>query len=325
MIDEQLKIVDTDYRDIDAYLKLQPVRVSLLSPGTFQRYTAEKRREGADLAHLKPTHINPPEAVIVTSTGTSTEVYQTQTPSPSPTPTFAITSKSESEKKEVCIEVHSLSIRSGPGPAYDKVGYILKGECINLIDRTADGMWARFEGGWVGTYFLASDEEIKALPIFGETPEEDETISPTITLLPTETKQQPSPTHKPTSTRKPTKLPTSTPYVRPPTATPRIEGGTIPWDKAHSYYGEYKTVCGKVVDSNYASTTSGQPTFLNIGRPYPDPKRFTVIIWGRNRGNFPSSPDNYYYAKSICVKGLIENYKGSAQIEAKSSSQIMSQ
>jgi len=64
MIDEQLKIVDTDYKDIDAYLKLQPVRVTLLSPGTFERYTEERKSEGADLAHLKPTHVNPPETII---------------------------------------------------------------------------------------------------------------------------------------------------------------------------------------------------------------------------------------------------------------------
>jgi len=64
LIDDQLKVVDTDYKDIDAYLQLQPVRVTLLSPGTFQRYTEEKRREGADPAHMKPNHINAPEAVI---------------------------------------------------------------------------------------------------------------------------------------------------------------------------------------------------------------------------------------------------------------------
>ncbi|MBA7685548.1 hypothetical protein ES703_93973 [subsurface metagenome] len=64
MVDEQLRIVDTDYKDIDAYLKLQPVRVTLLSPGTFQHYTDEKVREGASLAHLKPIHINAPEAII---------------------------------------------------------------------------------------------------------------------------------------------------------------------------------------------------------------------------------------------------------------------
>lgn len=64
MVDEQLKIVDTDYKDIDSYLGIQPVRVTLLSPGTFERYMDEKRKEGADFAHIKPTHVNAPESVI---------------------------------------------------------------------------------------------------------------------------------------------------------------------------------------------------------------------------------------------------------------------
>lgn len=64
MIDEQLKVVDADYRDIDSYLGLQPVKVTVLSPGTFQRYMEEKRKEGADLAWLKPPHINASEAAI---------------------------------------------------------------------------------------------------------------------------------------------------------------------------------------------------------------------------------------------------------------------
>jgi len=64
MIDEQLVIVDTDYKDVHSYLNLQPVRVTLLPAGTFQHYTEEKIKEGADLAHLKPAHVNPPEVVI---------------------------------------------------------------------------------------------------------------------------------------------------------------------------------------------------------------------------------------------------------------------
>jgi len=64
MVDEQLKLVDTDYKDIHSYLSAQPVRVTLLSPGTFQRYTGEKIAEGADLAHLKPAHMNPPEPMV---------------------------------------------------------------------------------------------------------------------------------------------------------------------------------------------------------------------------------------------------------------------
>ena len=64
MIDEQLKIVDTDYSDIDSYLGRRPVRITLLSQGTFERYMEEKRKEGADLAFLKPTHVNAPGAAI---------------------------------------------------------------------------------------------------------------------------------------------------------------------------------------------------------------------------------------------------------------------
>lgn len=64
MVDEQLKIVDPDYRDVDYYLGLQPVRVTLISPGTFERYIDEKKKEGYDLAHLKPRHMNPPDADI---------------------------------------------------------------------------------------------------------------------------------------------------------------------------------------------------------------------------------------------------------------------
>jgi len=63
-IHEQLKILDTDYQDIESYLDLQPVRVTLLSPGTFQHYIQEERKAGADLAHLKPPHVNAPEGVI---------------------------------------------------------------------------------------------------------------------------------------------------------------------------------------------------------------------------------------------------------------------
>jgi len=64
MVDEQLKKVDTDYKDIHEYLNQQPVRVTIVSPGTFQSYMDKRIKEGANLAHLKPSHINPPEALI---------------------------------------------------------------------------------------------------------------------------------------------------------------------------------------------------------------------------------------------------------------------
>lgn len=63
-IHEQLKIVDVDYQDIESWLELRPVRVTSLSKGTFQRYYQQKVKEGADLAHLKPPHINASNEVI---------------------------------------------------------------------------------------------------------------------------------------------------------------------------------------------------------------------------------------------------------------------
>ncbi|MDP2718530.1 MAG: GH3 auxin-responsive promoter family protein, partial [Dehalococcoidia bacterium] len=64
LIDQQLKLVDIDYKDIETQLQLNPVRVTILSPGTFQSFFEEKVREGADFAFLKPTHMNPSDNVI---------------------------------------------------------------------------------------------------------------------------------------------------------------------------------------------------------------------------------------------------------------------
>lgn len=40
------------------------VETTLLSPGTFANYIAQRQAEGADLAHLKPPHINPTDEVL---------------------------------------------------------------------------------------------------------------------------------------------------------------------------------------------------------------------------------------------------------------------
>ncbi len=96
----------------------------------------------------------------------------------------------------------------------------------------------------------------------------------------------------------------------------------IQWDDAASYAGQRETVCGPVVDTHYASSSSGEPTFLNLGRRHPDPDRFTVVIWGRNRGNFSTPPESFYMGKTICVTGAIELYQGVPEIEASSPAQI---
>lgn len=40
------------------------IKVDLLPRGTFAKYIQKRKAEGADLAHLKPPHVNPPERII---------------------------------------------------------------------------------------------------------------------------------------------------------------------------------------------------------------------------------------------------------------------
>ena len=94
------------------------------------------------------------------------------------------------------------------------------------------------------------------------------------------------------------------------------------WHEAKYHIGETTTVCGPVVDATWASGSNDKPTFLNLGNPYPDPDRFTVGIWIENRSNFAQAPEDYHLGKTICVTGLIIEYKGSPEIEAKCPSEI---
>lgn len=59
-----LKALDSDYCDLEELLGLDPLRVTLLSPGTFQRYLRDREAAGADLAHLKPPHIVSSQEVL---------------------------------------------------------------------------------------------------------------------------------------------------------------------------------------------------------------------------------------------------------------------
>lgn len=63
-IHECLKQLDEPYRDLEMMAGVKPLKVTVLSRGTFKRYFEERQAAGADLAHMKPTHINPPNKVI---------------------------------------------------------------------------------------------------------------------------------------------------------------------------------------------------------------------------------------------------------------------
>jgi DNA/RNA endonuclease YhcR with UshA esterase domain len=90
--------------------------------------------------------------------------------------------------------------------------------------------------------------------------------------------------------------------------------------EAKEHFGENATVCGEVVSTRYAASTKGQPTFLNLDKPYPN-QVFTVVIWGDNRSKF-GKPEDDYKGKRICVSGKITAYAGLPEIVADDPKQI---
>ncbi|MEE2875118.1 MAG: hypothetical protein VYD09_01130 [Chloroflexota bacterium] len=133
------------------------------------------------------------------------------------------------------------------------------------------------------------------------------------TVTPVPTVQQPRTTTSVATVRQ-SSTPTTVPTVRP------VSTGISGYD-ARKHIGETKTVCGIVVDTHYARTSNGRPTFLNFDAPYPN-HPFVALIWGEMRNNFGGSPESFFLGRMLCVRGLIESYKGKPQIILRSVSQI---
>ncbi len=66
-VSKQLTNLDSSFvathSDVGSYLEFD-LKVTLLSKGAFAHYIAQRRAEGAELAHLKPPHVNPPEKAM---------------------------------------------------------------------------------------------------------------------------------------------------------------------------------------------------------------------------------------------------------------------
>ena len=63
-VHQELVHLNSDYSDLEKMLDIRPLRVTLLPAGSFQRYYENKKTSGADLAHLKPPHMNASDTVI---------------------------------------------------------------------------------------------------------------------------------------------------------------------------------------------------------------------------------------------------------------------
>ena len=90
--------------------------------------------------------------------------------------------------------------------------------------------------------------------------------------------------------------------------------------EAKNHVGENATVCGEVVSTHYAERSRGNPTFINLDKPYPN-QVFTLVIWGSDRAKF-GDPEEKYRSKHVCVTGKITDYRGSPEVVAHEPSQI---
>ena len=66
---EQIKKLDdgfvhNDLSSMEILMDLKPINITFLPKGAFKDYAARRQAEGADLAQLKPPHINPSDKVL---------------------------------------------------------------------------------------------------------------------------------------------------------------------------------------------------------------------------------------------------------------------
>jgi hypothetical protein len=86
----------------------------------------------------------------------------------------------------------------------------------------------------------------------------------------------------------------------------------ISWREAGSHVGTNQRVCGPLVGTG----SSTDDVFWNLGRNYPDPGRFTIVLWDVGSADAPP------LGRTLCVTGRITSYRGVPQIELRSASQV---
>ena len=83
--------------------------------------------------------------------------------------------------------------------------------------------------------------------------------------------------------------------------------------EAKEYIDRVALVCGMVVDTHYAQTSTGRPTYINFEEAYPNAV-FTAVIWEDDRENFPFDASSML-GLDLCVYGKITRYRGKPQMK----------
>ena len=87
---------------------------------------------------------------------------------------------------------------------------------------------------------------------------------------------------------------------------------------AVSEMGKEVIVEGKIADTNRSQTNT---VFLNFEKPYPN-HCFASVIFSSEQYKFVQSPEDFYFGKTVRIKGEIQEYQGKPEIILKDPSQI---
>lgn len=104
---------------------------------------------------------------------------------------------------------------------------------------------------------------------------------------------------------------------RVPLASPTLAcPTTYAWNEAGRYVGTTACVEGPVAG---VGTSRGGDVFLNLGKPYPDPGRFTLFIPARHVGKFEAAFGARFWTNLVGVRvralGEIRLYQGVSEIQ----------
>src|SRR5258708_353621 len=83
-------------------------------------------------------------------------------------------------------------------------------------------------------------------------------------------------------------------------------------------YAEAERMDRQRIDQTYHKS---QMVFLNLGGDYPNQK-LSIVIKGKDRDKFKVSPEIAFKDKTICVTGVMSNYKGKPEIVVTDPDQI---
>src|SRR5215212_2069661 len=77
---------------------------------------------------------------------------------------------------------------------------------------------------------------------------------------------------------------------------------TLKPEEVSKHVGDSVRVIGKVYSIRHFTDAKNAPTLINIGAAYPN-QLFTVVIYGDDRKNFKTPPEEYFKDKTVWING----------------------